>query len=144
MRFDIVTIAAWIILWKAVLRIIVSNRNDRNQRIEKGSVIAEIDELARAEYRVKSDRALSETDRDRMLERQRERQRELQLRYPQYLVPSPGPEYLSKAIKADNDRSDKFTWKEARLFLYGSVVFVTLFLLGKYVLAILIQWFKGL
>jgi hypothetical protein len=144
MQFDIVNFAAWIILSKAVVRIIVSNRNDRNQRIEKGSVIAEVDELARAEYRVKSDRTLSETDRDGMLERQRERQRELLLRYPQYLVPSPGPEYLSKAIKADNDRSDKWTWKEARTFLYGVLVFGLLFFLGRYSLAILVQWFKGL
>jgi hypothetical protein len=144
MQFGIVEIAAWIIAWKAVFRIIERNRNDRNQRIEKGSVIAEWDELSRAEYRVKTDKTLSESDRDIKLGWQRERQRVLELRYPQYLVPSPGVEYFSQAIKKDKDRPDKLTWKEARMFLYGLLVFITLFLLGKFVLASLIQWLKEL
>lgn len=141
MRFDIVELAAWIIVSQAVIRIFVRTRDDRNKRIEKASVIAEYDEISRTEHLVQSDENLSEFNRDRMLRGQRERQRELQLRYPQYLVRSPGAEFLQKAVKVDNNRSDKWTWSQFWAFLFGTLVFASLFLVVKYVWAFLIQWF---
>jgi hypothetical protein len=143
MQFDIVEIAAWIIVWKSVLRGITRINGERNQRLEKGAVIAEYEELGRAEYSVESDQTLSERDRARKLARQRERQMELQLRYPQYLVAPPASEYRSKAWKADRDESE-WNRKEAWGLLWPAIALVTLIFLGKYGLAFLIQWLKGL
>jgi hypothetical protein len=142
MLSGVVEVAAWIIVAKAVSQWIMLIRNDRRQRIEKRAVIAEYDELARAEYKYETDKTLTESGRERMLGQQRERQRLLQMRYPQYLIPSPDSQYVSKAIKADNERADRVTWKDRRLTLYVFLVVGLLLFLGMVTFAHFSQWLK--
>jgi hypothetical protein len=87
MTSNVVELAAWIIVGKAVGQLILQNRNARRQRIEKAAVTAEYNDTIDAEYSV--DETLSERDYQRQRARHRERQSRLLMRYPQHLIPSP-------------------------------------------------------